>query len=231
MVPAAAGVGSAVGFLLAPVAYEVVRSRRQSLCELDPEVVNELMEAMRAEALAVVRQGAGSVAAEADLHESRHAYMRYVGQGHEISVPLPVEHYGEEHREIFQRCFEAAYRQLYGRTIDGVRVEALSWTLTIATGRPAAASQEPAAAPGRHSAGVPSPVARQMLFDPGRAERVEAPVYLRADLEPGRVLQGPALITEDQTTTVVTTGYEAQIDSQGSIVLTRREQAASEAAA
>jgi N-methylhydantoinase A len=231
VIPAAAGVGSAVGFLLAPVAYEVVRSRRQSLPELDPGVVNELMAAMRSEALAVVRQGVGSLAAEADLHESRHAYMRYVGQGHEISVPLPVEHYGAHHREIFRECFGAAYRQLYGRTIDGVGVEALSWTLTIAAaGRPSAAPGE-AAASGPAGAGLQPPVARQKLFDPQQAERVDAPVYLRADLEPGCALQGPALITEDQTTTVVTTGYEARIDTQGSIVLTRVEQAASEAAA
>ena len=60
VIPAAAGVGSAVGFLLAPVAYEVVRSRRQALDRLDPEVVNELMAAMQAEALDVVRQGAGA---------------------------------------------------------------------------------------------------------------------------------------------------------------------------
>ncbi len=91
VIPAAAGVGSAVGFLLAPVAYEVVRSRRQALAALEPEVVNALMADMHAEALAVVRQGVGPSVAVEDLLETRHAYMRYVGQGHEISVPLPVE--------------------------------------------------------------------------------------------------------------------------------------------
>jgi N-methylhydantoinase A len=55
IVPSEAGVGSAVGFLLAPVAYEVVRSRRQRLSALDHELVNHLMEQMREESLAVVR--------------------------------------------------------------------------------------------------------------------------------------------------------------------------------
>ena len=48
LVPADAGVGSAVGFLLATVAYEVVRSRRQNLASLDAGLVNSLMEEMRA---------------------------------------------------------------------------------------------------------------------------------------------------------------------------------------
>ena len=226
VIPAAAGVGSAVGFLLAPVAYEVVRSRRQSLTELDPEVVNELMAAMHDEALAVVRQGVGSAVTDAELRQGRHAYMRYVGQGHEISVPLPVERYGEEHRHIFQANFESAYRRLYGRTIDGVEVEALSWTLTIA--RKGSASFSTSA---REEQGAdpfvdpPPPVARQRMFDPPHGKHVEAPVYLRAQLASGCRMQGPALITEDQTTTVVTSNYEAFVDGHGSIVLTCSDRA------
>ncbi|NNJ64127.1 MAG: hypothetical protein HKP16_01065 [Xanthomonadales bacterium] len=219
VIPAAAGVGSAIGFLLAPVAYEVVRSRHQRLPEIDPDVVNGLMDAMRDEALGVVRQGVGSTVPDTDLRETRHAYMRYVGQGHEISVPLPVERYGNGHRTDFQARFEAAYRQLYGRTIKGVEVEALSWTLTIAGRGPG--GKPDAGLFGGGDAGPPQPVARQKVFDPRHGERVDAPVYLRADLPPGCRLRGPALITEDQTTTVVTSGYEILVDNQGSIVLTR----------
>jgi len=230
VIPAAAGVGSAVGFLLAPVAYEVVRSRRQLLGDLDPAVVNELMAAMRAEALAVVRQGVGSAATDADLQESRHAYMRYVGQGHEISVPLPVERYGEEHRSILQAGFESSYRQLYGRTIDGVEIEALSWTLTIAKKGSIQGSIKgpgPLSGPESTESGPapfldpPPPMARQRMFDPAHGKHVEAPVHHRAHLVPGCRMQGPALITEDQTTTVVTSNYEALVDSHGSIVLSR----------
>jgi N-methylhydantoinase A len=220
VIPAAAGVGSAIGFLLAPVAYEVVRSRRQRLRELDPDVVNGLMDAMREEALAVVRQGVGSTVPETDLRETRHAYMRYVGQGHEISVPLPVERYGDQHRAEFQARFEAAYRQLYGRTIEGVEVEALSWTLTIA-GRGRGGEPDAALTPGDQT-GPPRPVASQKVFDPRSGQSVETPVYLRADLSPGCRMRGPALITEDQTTTVVTSEYEVLVDNQESIVLTRR---------
>jgi N-methylhydantoinase A len=233
IIPAAAGVGSAVGFLLAPVAYEVVRSRRQALASLEPEVVNGLMLDMHAEALAVVRQGAGPAAAAEDLRETRHAYMRYVGQGHEISVPLPLGPYDEGHGEAFRRLFETAYRQLYGRTIEGVAIEALSWTLTITAEKkgtdpflPAekvADAEQAQAKRGLSPFSDPASIGHQALFDPATCQPVEASVYLRGDLSPGATVSGPALITEEQTTTVVPAAWRALIDTHGGIVLTRKE--------
>ena len=219
VVPAGAGVGSAIGFLLAPVAYEVVRSRHQGLSELQAGLVNGLMEEMKSEALDVVRKGVGPDIAATDLLESRHAYMRYVGQGHEISVRLPVENYTERHGGIFRDRFEAAYRRLYGRTIEGVEIEVLSWTLTISSAEDhESVTQKDSSVPLEK----PPVFGRQMLFDPSSASRVEAPVYLRNDLQPGTWLNGPVLITEDQTTTVVTSNYQAMIDSHFNIVLTRK---------
>jgi N-methylhydantoinase A len=216
IVPAEAGVGSAVGFLLAPVAYEVVRSRHQVLSALQPGIINTLMEEMHNESLAVVRQGT----AQTDLEETRHAYMRYVGQGHEIPVSLPVETYGDQHADVFQASFEAVYRQLYGRVIGGVDIEVLSWTLTISA--PSEELPEPSSV---HVERRPQPAEShtQALFDPTLEMQVTARVYLRDLLQPGDTLQGPALITENQTTTVVTSNYDAVIDPGGHIVMTRRE--------
>ena len=216
IVPAEAGVGSAVGFLLAPVAYEVVRSRHQNLSALQVEVVNGLMEDMRQESLAVVRQGT----APDDLEESRHAYMRYVGQGHEIPVSLPVETYGKNHDAVFRKAFEAAYRQLYGRIIEGIDIEVLSWTLT--TSASVREIDEPPGSP-RADRKLPEPIDWQLLFDPAKEEAVNTPVYLREQLQAGDGLQGPALITEDQTTTVVSSNYLAAIDDRGHIVMTHQE--------
>lgn len=215
IVPTDAGVGSAVGFLLAPVAYEVVRSRQQNLSALNIDVVNALYSEMFDEAMAVVLKGANSN----DLTESREAYMRYVGQGHEISISLPVEQYTREHGIVLRTAFEDAYQKLYGRFIEGVDIEVLSWTLTITAPVPEVDLTE-------HKVGqptLPEPIATQSLFDPNSTERVMAPVYLREELLPGSHLEGPALITEDQTTTVVTRSYHADIDGRGYIVLTRRE--------
>jgi len=216
IVPAEAGVGSAIGFLLAPVAYEVVRSRHQVLSSLQPGVINDLMEEMHNESLSVVRQGTGRT----DLEETRHAYMRYVGQGHEIPVSLPVESYGDQHPDVFKAAFETVYRRLYGRVIGGVDIEVLSWTLTISA--PSEELPEPSAAQAERR---PQPAAShtQPLFDPGLESQVTARVYLRDLLQAGDAIQGPALITETQTTTVVTSNYDAVIDSGGHIVMTRRE--------
>ena len=215
IIPTEAGVGSAVGFLLAPVAYEVVRSRHQNLSALQADVVNALMEEMRCESQGVVRQGSS----EQELLETRHAYMRYAGQGHEIPVALPVEPYGVQHGAVFRTAFESAYRQLYGRTIEGVDIEVLSWTLTMS----APTHQQEPAKTGSVAGSLPEPVASQRLFDPTGECFVNAQVYMRDQLRPGDRLQGPVLITESQTTTVVSSNYGASIDAQGHIVMTRQE--------
>ncbi len=214
VVPTEAGVGSAVGFLLAPVAYELVRSRQQELSSLDHELVNQLMHEMHSEALTVVKSGSTAT----DLSESRHAYMRYAGQGHEIPVRLPLGPYDHSHGDVFRQAFEAAYERLYGRTIDGIEIEALSWTLTISAPVPDPA---PAlTAPG--SSSLPEPAMHQSFLDPVSGERVDVPVFQRGELNPGNRISGPALITEDQTTTVVTSLFDAEIDARRYIVMTRR---------
>ena len=98
-------------------------------------------------------------------------------------------------------------------------IEALSWTLTLSA--PAQHVAEEMPAPGE--AVAPNAVAEQSLFDPTSAERVDVPVYLRDDLRPGTCIEGPALITEDQTTTVVTAAFDASTDARGNIILMRRE--------
>ena len=115
LVPANAGVGSAVGFLRAPIAYEIVRSALQRLDEFDADAANALMSGMRVEAEAIVRRGAPTAA----LIETRSAFMRYRGQGHEIAVPLPVRPYRGDDAAILRAAFEDAYRRLYHRVIPG----------------------------------------------------------------------------------------------------------------
>ena len=143
IVPTGAGVGSAIGMLRAAVSYEVVRSRYLHLADFDPGAVNALLEEMREEARAVVVAGAGADAGAGDgteddgaLAEARHAYMRYVGQGHEIVVALPVRPLAADDRETLAEAFDAEYARLYGRTIPGQEREVLSWTLTVTAGKP-----------------------------------------------------------------------------------------------
>ena len=100
LVPPNAGVGSAVGLLRAPVAYEVVRGRLMRLDSFDAGAANRLFAEMRAEAEAIVRRGAPDAA----LSEQRSAFMRYRGQGHEIAVKLPVRDFTAGDRASITGC-------------------------------------------------------------------------------------------------------------------------------
>jgi N-methylhydantoinase A len=214
LIPVNAGVGSAVGLLRAPVAYEIVRGRLIRLSEFDAAAANRLIAEMRAEAEAVVRQGAP----DAELSEQRSAFMRYRGQGHEIAVTLPVRDFSTADRATLNELFEAAYRRLYSRSIPGVDVEILSWVVSLsapARGRLAiAAAEEPM---------EPKPAGRRAVFDTDAGEFVETPLYWRADLAPGARIRGPAVIAEDETSTLVGPQFEARIDRFGYIELSACE--------
>ncbi len=210
IIPGDAGVGSAVGFLLAPVSYEVVRSRQQNLNSLDISTINSLFDEMHREAMAVVSLAAG----EHPLIESRQAYMRYVGQGHELCIALPAKTYSEENATDFRAAFERMYHNLYGHVIDGIDIEVLSWTLSL--------SEDVAHELARSVAQTDATgIAKQQdLFDSASLEMEAADVYYRQHLPLGESICGPALITEAQTTTVVPRGYIASVNQLGCLVLT-----------
>ena len=214
VIPTDAGVGSAIGFLRAPIAYEVVRTRFMPLSQFDNNAVNTLFSDMRAEALAVVRLGAPT----SELREVRTAYMRYRGQGHEIAVDLPVCEMEKSDIATMENQFADAYSAHYGRTIPNLDVEVMSWSLALSTvealPNPPQENQI-----SRHA----EPVADRSIFDSETSEERRVPVYLRSDLEPGSDVPGPAIIAEDETSTLVGARFDAQIDSHGYIVLTRKQ--------
>jgi N-methylhydantoinase A len=214
LVPANAGVGSAVGLLRAPVAYELVRSRLMRLGSFDPAVANRLYTDMRSEAEAIVRRGAPY----ASLTEQRSAFMRYRGQGHEIGVQLPVPEFAAADQPLLTELFEAAYRRLYIRSIPGVEIEILSWVLTLS-----APSEGELAKPLPVKADKPKPSGKRRVFDPNAGEFLQVPIFWRPDLKPGMELRGPAVIAEDETSTVVSPLFNARIDRFGYIELSRRE--------
>ena len=145
IIPPGAGVGSAIGFLRAPVAYEVTRSYHQRLSALDVEGANTLLDAMCGEALAVVKAGAG----KRELTETRTAFMRYVGQGHEVGVELPIKietpRLGTDAADVLLKAFEQEYHRLYERVIPNLDIEILTWVLLVSTevDMPSVASTDP----------------------------------------------------------------------------------------
>jgi N-methylhydantoinase A len=214
LVPSYAGVGSAVGFLRAPIAYEIVRSSLQRLDEFDAAAANALFAAMRAEAEPIVRRGA----ADQPLTETRSAFMRYRGQGHEIAVSLPTRPYRGEDATPLRDAFENEYRRLYSRVIPGVEVEILSWVMLLSAPIPTEAETAAPVLP-RFS---PEPARVRSIFDPEAGEFVEVAIHDRRDLNPGAFIPGPAVIAEAETSTVVSRSFEASVDAFGYIELFRK---------
>ncbi|CAL77027.1 Hydantoin utilization protein A [Bradyrhizobium sp. ORS 278] len=213
IVPSNAGVGSAVGFLAAPIAYELVRSRHARLDTFDTTLVSALLQEMADEARALVEPGA----AGAPVRERRSAFMRYVGQGHEISVELPNRALTADDLPALRKTFEAGYAALFERAIPGAAIEVLSWSVLATTDahQPATVAEVT-----RKPAGEAS--GHRKFFD-GRAGRfVDIPLYRREQMAPGAVIAGPAVIAEDETSTFISNSFDAHIDGAGSIVMERK---------
>jgi N-methylhydantoinase A len=212
LVPEGAGVGSAVGFLMAPVAYEVVRSRYVQLDrdKFDPAFVNRLFAEMRAEAEAVVK----AAAPQAKLIATRTADMRYRGQGHEITVALPDGEFTPQSRETLIELYEEGYAATFGRTIPGLTVEIMNWTLRLAAEQPPVPKcpPQPADKPAKARG-------RRPVYDPADQDMKDVPVYHRTDLSIGSHIPGPAVIAEDETTTIVPKSFAARLSPIGAILL------------
>ena len=211
MVPSGAGVGSAVGFLMAPVAYEVVRSRYVQLdAKFDPAYVNKLFAEMQEEAGAVVKAGAP----DANLVVARTADMRYRGQGHEITVDMPPGDFTAASKQALIDLYEKGYAATFGRTIPGLDVEIMNWTLRLAAEQPAmpkiAAQPADIASKARGS---------RPVYDPATQDMKDVSVYHRSDLTIGSFVPGPAVIAEDETTTIVPSSFNARITPIGAILL------------
>jgi len=213
IVPPNAGVGSAVGFLAAPVAFELVRSRYMRVREFDAPDATALLDEMSREARALVLPGARG----APVRERRLAFMRYVGQGHEITVDVPVRTLTAADGEAMLQSFERDYAALFERHIPGAAIEILSWSVQVST-----EARRPEAARDAVRTAAPPASGRRRVFD-GRSGRAdEVPVWRREKLPVGAVLAGPAVISEDETSTWISGRFDAHIDAAGCIVMVRK---------
>ncbi|MEM9354655.1 MAG: hydantoinase/oxoprolinase family protein [Pseudomonadota bacterium] len=215
IIPPGAGVGSAIGFLQAPVSYEATKGLFQRLTEFDPEQVNATLEDLENEAQAFVDRGAKGEATETQLT----AHMRYAGQGYEIAVPLKFRKFNANDTGPITTAFEEAYRSLFGRVIDGLPIEIANWSLVVTTRAQEVASINPI-----HSGRKLNTdgLRRRNFYDAGMRSMVEAIEVNRDKLKPYDEISGPALIVERETTIVVTAAFTAIAQTDGSILLQRR---------
>jgi N-methylhydantoinase A len=213
IVPPAAGVGSAFGLMLAPIAFDYVRSFVSRIAALEREVVNKLYEEMEDEGRALVREAGID---DSEIRVVRTADMRYVGQGHEISVPVPL---GEltEGSDALQAAFDASYKKLYGRLCEGVPVEAIHWRVTVSGPEPEICD---VVSVGEVAGDQVSEGQRDVLF---ANDKYGTEVYKRHKLGKGVVLKGPAIVEEVESTTVLPPGWVLQVDDTGNLILMRED--------
>lgn len=216
VLPPNAGVGSAIGFLVAPAAFTVKRSAFAPLARLSPDSVAAIRQSMRAEAQAMLRDLGDVDGAQ----ENWTVDLRYSGQGTEITLPLepdPVATLADRLRDTF----EAEYMRRLGLLPQGVPIEIAAWSLTVTlraeptdvlATRPVATA---AAAPGE-----------ALVYDLDAGAHQVAALAERAALAAGATLRGPALLVEDHTTLVIPPGMAAHCDAEGFIILHREGDAA-----
>jgi N-methylhydantoinase A len=214
--PPGAGVASAVGLLTAPVAVDLAASLPMRMSRWDFTAVQVLLERLTGQGESVVR--AAGVAAQ-DISYTYSVDMRHVGQGHEISVPAPGRGLPEERfRNELLDSFYATYAQLYGRTVAGSDVEAITWRLRIAgprgqVGRHVMQARASVEAPGTR------PARRSVYFEE-LGGVVATPVYSHDALEPGVELGGPVIVEQRESTIVVAPSARATVDRQRNLVMT-----------
>ena len=220
LVPPGAGVGSAIGFLRAPFAYEAVRSHYTRLDRFDPAEIRTMLAELTTEAASFVSEAVTASAAgdeaggKSEMRIERQVYMRYGGQGWEIPVELHGGVLDAAGGELLAVEFTKAYEEFFGRAIEGLAIEAVSWSVRASVPQPRGAGVELSPVVRDVDAGATRP-----MFDTATMDSVEARVVPRSDLAPGLRVSGPALIVEPQTTTVLPSTHEAVAQSDGCLLL------------
>ena len=210
ILPAAAGVTAAIGLLAAEVKFDVARTWVRRLDTLDPSALTAMYEDMAAQATAVVRDAA--VAGTITLVRSVDA--RYVGQGYELTVPVPAGPLDAGVLARLRAVFDEVYAARYGYASPNEPVETVTWKLAAVGGAPRVAlTKAPATS---RDAGLK---ARRRAWFPETRGFTECGVYDRYALAPGSRLQGPAIIEERESTSILPPGTAASVDEYANLIV------------
>jgi N-methylhydantoinase A len=189
-----------------------VRSAYSRLDQLDWPFANGLLNEMAEEGRRVLES---SGLAKNAISYQRTADMRYVGQGHEVSVRLPDGELGARHLSQITAAFEDTYKNLYGRKGPDVALEIINWRVVASGPRPGMNLQLPRDDSKRAGA---RKCARRAYF-PECGGYVETPVFDRYALRPGMTFEGPAIVEERESTLIVGAGGRARVDERLDIMV------------
>jgi N-methylhydantoinase A len=211
ILPAAAGVTSAIGLLAAEVKFDVSRSYVTRLHVVDPAYLARILDEMAAQGTAVVREAgaAGTIAL------TRTADMRYVGQGYELAVPIPDGPVDGRTADALRAAFDRVYAHRYGYSDAKAALELVTVTVTVSGAGPEV--RLPEQHPGTRDTMQARKRDRPAYFAEALGY-VQCPVYDRARLPVGATITGPAIVEEPESTTVLPPGTTAEIDAWANLV-------------
>ena len=210
--PFGAGVGSTFGLLAAPLAFDFVRSAYSRMDMLDWRLANSLLDEMAEEGRKVL-QGSGLDGKA--ISYQRTADMRYIGQGHEVSVTLPAGILTAQDLPRIEREFERTYEALYGRKGPEVPLEVINWRVVASGPRPDMNLRLPRDTAGRGEARKGS----RPAYFPERDGFVETEIYDRYALQPGMNFTGPAIVEERESTLIIGARGRASVDDRLNVVV------------
>jgi N-methylhydantoinase A/oxoprolinase/acetone carboxylase beta subunit len=210
ILPAAAGVTAAIGLLAAEVKFDVARTYVRRLDALDPAALSAMFDDMATQATAVVRDSA--VTGAVTLVRSVDA--RYVGQGYELTVPVPAGPLDAAALARVRATFDEVYAARYGYANAAEPVETVTWKLSAIGGAPRVTLAK-ATADGRDA----EPKARRRAWFPETGGWTDCPVYERYALAPGMQLAGPAIVEERESTSVLPPGTTAGVDEYANLIV------------
>jgi N-methylhydantoinase A len=208
LVPPLAGVGSALGFFTAPVAFDLTRSHRVSLAEADFEQIEQLFKALEKEGAAILQE----TEKESKIIFERTLMMRFVGQGAETDLALENKPFGQWKKEQIRKRFDEIYQKLYGRTYAETPVEFVTFKVR------ASLPQRPFRIPrlkitGKNIADCVK--GERQAFSLIKRKYIPFKVYDRFKLFPGATFGGPAIIEEKESTIVMGEDSSASVDEYG----------------
>jgi N-methylhydantoinase A len=212
VVPPSPGVGSAFGLLLAPRALQLARTYIGTLDNLDWKRVQQAYDEMVQEAMEALLQAAVPRSA---ARFTRSADMRYLGQRKEITVDVPGERFDARRAGALREAFESRYESIYHRRHEGHPVEVLCWRLEARGPQ----TMELPTKETRSSFAKAKPRAQRPMLFAGWTRYRECPVYSRYQLASGAKVRGPAVVEEDESSTVIGPGGKASVDGYGNLII------------
>ncbi|ODP31603.1 hydantoinase/oxoprolinase family protein [Pandoraea sp. ISTKB] len=209
IVPRYPGVTSALGCVIADMRHDSVQTLNQPLAALDTDDLVARVDGLQV----ACQQRLDSAGVRFDaVREVIELDMLYVGQSHTVRVPVARDALS---REGIARAFEAAYREAFGRTLDGIAVRIMNLRYARIGVRP------------KFDLGVLAPQAHEMPASPG-TQRVyhagqwwDAARYPRLDLPVGATVVGPAILEQSDTTIWLEPGFTGRVDALGNLLITR----------